>query len=156
VKLNKSKEIGFTLVELIMVVVVLGIISVYAAMKAVSPADATLPSQTQKVASDIRRAQTLALTLSRRVSLAIATTGANNRYDVTCGPCGTTSNDFSTTLQKDVELTGPALYFNSLGQPSDSSSTPVSTTATYCLNISGTCAGTVSVAPLTGLVSVSP
>lgn len=142
-------QIGFTLVELVIVIVVLGVISAYAVMKSVSPAEFTLPSQAQKLASDIRHAQTLAYTSGNRMRLTI-TAGTNGTYGVTCvtgsAPCNT---DFSVTLQKDVVLAGTptTLDFTSLGQPSAG--------ASYTLT-SGSSTVTVAVAALTGLVTVSP
>lgn len=143
---RKQRKAGFTLVELVIVIVVLGILSVYAVIKSVSLAEVTLPSQAQKLASDIRHAQTLAYTLGKRMRLTI-TAGTNGTYGVTCvtPPCNT---DFSVTLQKDVVLAGTptTLDFTSLGQPSAS--------ASYTLTSGSTV--TVSVAALTGLVTVSP
>ncbi len=62
---------GFTLVELIIVIVLLGIMSAYAIMKSASVAEATLPSQAEKMASDIRQAQTLAYTTGQRMRLTV-------------------------------------------------------------------------------------
>jgi MSHA pilin protein MshC len=162
--------VGFTLVELVIVIVVLGIISVYAVVKSVSPAEITLPSQAQTLASDIRHAQTLAYTWGKRMRLSIS---AGTTYSVSCvtgasgSPCNT-SNDFSVTLKKDVVLAGSvtrqdgapltcpasasALEFNSLGQPVDCLGN--SAFASYTLT-SGS-SKTVFVAALTGLVTVSP
>lgn len=164
-------QAGFTVVELIIVVVVLGIISAYAIMKTVSPGVATLPSQAQTMANDIRHAQSLAYTGGKSLRLLLV---GSNQYAVyscvanTAGTilCNTTSTDpimdpatgqqFIGTLQKGVTLsvlsgTSP-LDFNSLGQPSAN--------VAYCLKIPGnsgsTCDEAVSVAALTGYVAVSP
>ena len=143
----RDTQTGFTLVELVIVIVVLGIMSVYAMMKGASPAEMSVPSQAQKLASDIRHAQTLAYTSGNRMRLTI-TAGANGTYGVTCVtgtmPCNT---DFSVTLQNGVILAGPpTLDITSLGQPSAA--------ASYTLT-SGSQAK-VSVAALTGLVNVCP
>jgi len=161
-------QTGFTLVELVIVIVVLGIISVYAVMKSVSQAEVTLFSQAQKLAGDIRHAQTLAYTSGNRMRLTID----SGTYSVCvagapAAPCNTTSNDstsndFRVTLQKGVTLSGstalPAMLdFNSLGRPIDSSNgTPVPGATSYCLNIGSSCGETVSVAALTGVVKVCP
>lgn len=154
---------GFTVVELIVVIVMLGIMSAYALMMSVSPAEITLASQAQKVASDIRRAQTLAYTQGQRMLVTI-NAGKNGSYDVSCvavsTPCST---NFSGRVEKDVYLSGPNLYFNSLGQPSDSSGTPLGSgtsepawTLCYPSEASCTSKKTIQAALGTGAVTVLP
>ncbi len=160
---------GFTLVEIIIVVVVLGVMSAYAVMKGMPVAEVTLPSQAQKMASDIRQAQTLAYTTGKRMRLTIAT-GPNGTYSVACRtptpPATSCATDFSVDVQKGVALCGVVttgdgtLNFNSWGQPLDSldASTSVSytiKTATAC-SVSTINMVTISVAALTGNVTVSP
>ena len=156
----RDSQTGFTLVELIIVIVVLGTLSAYAVMRSVSTAEITLPSQAETMASNIRHAQTLAYTSGNRMRLTI-NAGINGSYAVAC-VTGTTpcSTDFSVTVEKDVALAGSTLYFNSLGQPSDSSGNPLSNATSYALCVPSCAPGnsskTVSVAAQTGLVTVSP
>ena len=155
---NKQLKKGFTLIELVVVVVILGIISIYATPKPVSTAELTLPSQAQKLASDILHAQLLAISWGKSLRLSIIP-GTNGSYSVSCvtsgsSPCNvspvinTSGSSFSVNLQKSVVLGGTNIVnFNSLGQPSAA--------ASYTLT-SGTSTKTVSVAQLTGFVTVSP
>lgn len=142
-----------------MVISVVGILGAYAVTKGVSTADATSPSQAQKMASDIRHAQTLASTWG--ASLCFMTTGVGgNQYHVTrkgVSTCPTspdvtdpaTGAGFSVTLQKSLTFSSATteLTFNSLGQPGAA--------AAYTLG-SGAGAPSISVAALTGYVTVSP
>ena len=153
---------GFTLVELVVVIAMLGIFSAYATMTRVSPAEMSLPSQAQTLASDIRRVQTLAYTSGNRMRLGI-TTGVNGTYTaLTCVVNGGTSctcvvvggvtscppSTFGVTLQQGVTLAGPsAIDFTTDGKPSASASY----TLTY-----GSSTKTVAVAALTGVVTVTP
>lgn len=145
----RDPQRAFTIVELVIVIAVLGILSAYAMMKGASLDELSLPSQAQKLASDIRHAQTLAYTSGNRMRLTI-TPGVNGTYGVTCVtgtmPC---NSDFSVTLEKNVVLAGTptTLDFTSLGQPSAG--------ASYTLT-SGSSTVTVAVAALTGLVTVLP
>lgn len=137
--------------ELVIVIVILGIMSVYVTMKGWHETELTLPSQAQTMASDIRHAQALATTSGNRMRLTI-TAGVNGTYGATCvtgvTPCNT---NFSVTLQKDVVLAGSAtLDFDSLGQPSAAAS------YTLCFPSCADSKETINVAALTGLVTVSP
>ena len=155
---NKQLQAGFTLIEVVVVIVILGIISVYATPKSVSTAEITLPSQAQKLASDIRHAQVLATSWGKSLRLSIIA-GKNGTYSVSCvtsgsSPCNVSpvvnpsGGSFSVSLQKNVVLGGTSTVdFNSLGQPSAA--------ATYTLT-TGSSTITVSVAALTGFVTVSP
>ncbi|PIT80634.1 Tfp pilus assembly protein FimT/FimU [Limnohabitans sp. JirII-31] len=117
---------GFSLLELVFVVVILGILSVYAIPKGFNITDVTLDSQAQKLASDLRHAQLLAAT--QGVSLCVLT--STNAYSVRPNSINCTADPitdpasgsaFLVNLEKGAELSGPlanaALVYNSLGQP---------------------------------------
>jgi prepilin-type N-terminal cleavage/methylation domain-containing protein len=158
----RNSKKGFTLVELVIVIVMLGALSAYATMRSVTPAEMSLPSQAQTLASDIRRVQTLAYTSGNRMRLSI-TPGANGTYTaLTCVVNSVTTCScvivnsvnscppavFAVFLQKGVTLAGTsALDFTSDGQPLISASY----TLTY-----GSSTKTVAVTALTGVVTVTP
>jgi MSHA pilin protein MshC len=152
-------EAGFTLIEMIIVMSVVGILSAYAIMKNSSPATYTLLSQAQTMASDIRHVQSLATTWGKSLRIT-AVAGTNGTYSVSCvtsgaSPCNTnpvinpsTGAAFVVALQKDTVLSGPAtLDINSLGQPSAAGAYILSTSEASM---------NVRVATLTGFVVVSP
>ena len=143
---SRNSQTGFTLVELIIVIVVLGIMSAYAVMRYTSPAEVTLPSQAQTMASNIRAVQTLATTSGRRIRIDFTAT----RYTVSCVDGANPCPGFYVDLENGVTLSTISitpLDFNSLGQPLNSAG--ASTAASYTLGG----AKTVSVAALTGFVA---
>ena len=143
-----SQVAGFTLVELVIVIVVLAIISAYAIIKSTSPAEVTLPSQAETMASALRHTQALAYTSGQRRRVSALN---GNTYSVAiCGgsPITCPTTESTVTLQNSVTFTDVSpvtLYFNTLGQPDGK--------ATFTLRAGGA-SKTVCVAAVTGLVSV--
>lgn len=157
------RQSGFTIIELVIVIVLLGILSTYAAIKSVPASTATLPSQAMKMAADLRHVQALAS--SWGVSLVVLASEGGHVYSVKCktasatGPCNSlpvvdpvTGTSFSVDLQSSqpgvtfVAPTTATLTFDSLGR-SDVS-------AIYTLSSGGSAStSTVSVAVTTGRVT---
>jgi MSHA pilin protein MshC len=148
---------GFTLIELIIVVAIMGVLSAYAIMKNASPALYTIQSQAETLAANIRHTQTLATTWSR--SLRLTVTPATGTYTVACvtsgaSPCNAspvvnpaTGAVYSVSLERGVSIAGPAtLNIDSFGKPSAA--------ATYTLTGGGATV-TVTVAAVTGFVTIS-
>lgn len=157
---------GFTLLDTIFTVVVLGILAKFAMMKVLLPATVNLPAQAQSVSDTVRRAQSLAVVRGQRVRVT-ATSGAN--FSVAIAPCdsaGTCTTDSSLTVLAGTGVmlcTTNTVYFNSLGEPVVSAA-PAAALATSSTSIpmayTAACPAsaplTVTVAPLTGRVSVGP
>lgn len=146
----RGLQAGFTLIELIIVIAVLGVVSSVVMMRGVSPAAMTVPSQAQTLASDIRHVQAASISLGRRMRIAFTSTG----YVVSCfDGASLCPPAFSVVLQKNVTLSSigvTPLDFDSLGQPLTSAG--VATAASYTLAAGGD-TRTVSVAALTGFVA---
>lgn len=151
---------GFTLLDAIFAIVLLGILTKFAMMKLVTPATMTLPTQAQSVADLIRRAQSLAVVRGQRTSVSVATAGMNGSLAVACvasAPCNTDSG--LTVSQGVVVGNTSTIYFNSLGQPVNSAGVPLTSDTNFTLSYltgSVNATFTVTVAALTGRVSVSP
>lgn len=156
-----KRQPGFTLVELVIVIVLLAVVAVIAATRSLSSAETTLPAQAERLARDIRHAQMLAATWGKSLTLNV-TSGVNGSYSVSCtvagaAPCNispvtdpATGRPFTVTLEKNVTLTitlGPAsVTIDSLGRPSAA--------VTYTLSV-GDVSKTVAVQAITGFVTVS-
>lgn len=131
---------GFTLIELVVVIVIVAILGVYIVANNVDSSELTLPSQAEKLATDLRAAQTLAFT-SGNPSLFQVT---GNSYSV-CKSDGTNCSD-PVTLQKGVTLAGSSLTFATNGTPSGA--------ASFTLTAESGASKTVNVAAGTGHVSI--
>src|SRR2546427_13165743 len=94
---TKRAVAGFTLLELVFTVVILGVLAKVAMMKLVTPATMTLPVQAQSVADLIRRAQSMAVARGQRMSVSVATSGANGRV-ASASATGTTPCKTDTNL----------------------------------------------------------
>lgn len=154
---TKRQANGFTLIELIMVMVVLGVLAAIAASRW-SAADATAGYQADLLARNIRHMQILAMSWGQPLRLTVA----SPTYTVSCvtsgatPPCNAspvidpaTGSPFSETLSNGVTLAGAAATIDSLGRP-----VPVTTATTYTLT-AGAQTWSVNVAPLTGFTTVS-
>jgi len=155
---TKRASGGFTLLELIFIIVILGVLAKVAMMKLVTPATMTLPTQAQSLADLIRRAQSLAVVRGQRMSVGVAASGANGRVVVACvasAPCNT---DAGLTLNQGVVVGSTStIYFNSLGQPVNSAGTALASDTSFTLSYqtgSTNATYTLTVAALTGRVSV--
>jgi len=151
---------GFTLLEMVFIIVVLGALAKFATMKLVTPATMTLPTQAQSVADVIRRAQSLAVVRGQRMSVSVAASGPNQTVAIACAASAPCTTDTSYTLTQGAAAVASAspIYFNSLGQPVNNAGTALTsnTVVTLSYPTGNTNPCTVTVAALTGRVSVSP
>jgi MSHA pilin protein MshA len=146
---------GFTLVELLIVIVVLGVSAAYAFVRNAGAGAYTQKSQADMLAADIRHVQAMAMNWGYSLQITAGSTG----YSVSCvnagstAPCNSspvlnpsTGSSYSVTLSNGVTMSGPAtLSIDNFGKPSAA--------ASYVLS-SGSSTYTVAVAALTGKVTV--
>lgn len=170
---NRSRERpcrirGFTLIELVMVIVVVSILGAVVLTRYHDPAETTVSIEADHLARDIRHMQTLAMTWGQTLRLSIL--AGNNGYRVTCAsgaavpPCNgalavtdpATATAFETPvppgLQSGVTVAGATLDIDALGRPV-ASNVLFNGDTTYTLT-GGTETSTVTVLRLTGFVTV--
>lgn len=151
-----SASAGFTLFELVIVILLLGIVAVAVLPKAFDSGAITLGAQARTLAADLQRAQLLATSTGKNV-LVCADTGA---YIVQIGgTCPSplpalpqSSQPVVVALDKkatfDTNSTLPTLVFNSRGEPNAAADYKIWSDGKTSLYI-------VSVAALSGLVSIA-
>ncbi len=150
---------GFTLIELVMVMVVLGVLAALASMR--MPGDGiNVGAQAEQLASDIRYTQSLAMSRGQRFRVNVSA----NSYQITdmSGVAQVhpgTGQTAAVTLGSMVlsgynpPLTNSYLAFDSLGVPYTDPTTALAALVTMTLTSGGE-AITVRVAPQTGRVQV--
>ena len=154
---------GFTLVELVIVIVLVSILAAYAAAKWPSNSELKLPAQASLMASHIRHTQALAMHWGQALRVTVGSGG----YSVSCvtasanPPCNNTpvidpvtNQAFNIALDSGISLTGANIDFDTLGRPVSGGAIVTSTPArTFTLTADGV-TQTVSLEPLTGFASL--
>ncbi len=141
---------GFTLVELVMVIVLLGILSATAYVKWPSGLDDKAALLELKRA--IRYAQHVAVTRAYDPDHLWGIEITANKFTVTDGT-GAVSADFDDRYllgDADMSVTGIDLYFNGLGEPVSSAGIVLSAIAAPSFTVNGT--SFLTVCPQTGYV----
>jgi type II secretory pathway pseudopilin PulG len=156
------RHAGFTLIEMVMMLILIGILAVVFVPRAPSKGSLSFAGQVQQLASDIRYVQTLSMTRGQRHCLNLISSG----YSMTTSNCSTSAGvehpagaSFPIALNG-VTLTwsglpGGLVTFSTKGEPySDAAATtPLSGNPYITLSGDGG-PGYVCISPVTGRVFV--
>jgi prepilin-type N-terminal cleavage/methylation domain-containing protein len=153
-----AKNIGFTLIELVIVLVIIGIITIIATVKLPSNV-IQLGASADQVAGDIRYTQALAMTLNQRYRINFA----SNSYSIEDANSNLikhpVANSTTISLTSGTSFNQPptpnCIAFNGIGAPCDCSTDNPLATETIQL-VSGNNSSNITVTEITGYVSVSP
>lgn len=162
---------GFTLIELIVVLTLVGIISAYISVNWKSEGNFTVSQQADRLAAHIRHVQSLANAWDLYLRLDIAAGAYHVRCLVGSGsaPC-VAANDIvrdpatgkllSITMDHSVTVSGTDTDFDKLGIPCSFSTPPdacalLSTTRNFTVAF-GAKSYVIAVSPVTGYVAVTP
>ena len=131
---------GFTLLEVIAVIVIVSVLSVFIMISYPSNASFSLFSLTEQLRRDIRYTQTLAMSLNTNYTI---TTSANN-YTISPNP---PEGAINVTMPTGVTLSVNSITFNSMGSPSNAIA------VTFTITATGGSSRTFQVIPETGYIS---
>lgn len=155
------KKAGFTLLELIIVILLLAIMSTYVSMKWPG-ANINLNAQAQQLATEIQRAQNLAMSRGQRFRVNLSTSGytitdlAGTTYytDPVKGQ-NTISYPTGVTASMSASLSNNVIAFDGNGTPYSNSAATVQLTATGVISLAASgYTRTVTITPYTGRVIV--
>ncbi len=125
-QLSFQRALGYTLVELAIVVALIGILATYAVVRTSAPGDATLPSQAHRLAADIRQAQLLAQARGSKLCINTGAVGSAQGYWISpdCESANAVTNPmtgapYQVALAHGVSISAASLYVDSMGRPVD-------------------------------------
>lgn len=147
---------GFTLIELIMVLVIVSVIGVYAASRW-SPGDSAVHAEAAHLARDLRHAQSLAMTTGTRLTFDLLGAGSYRVTDAgTAITDPATGDSFEWSFANGVSRGGSCgdIDFDTLGRPL-SGGVLMTNACTYVLS-GDSVTSTITLTPVTGFVAVSP
>ena len=154
---STRRQTGFSLIELIVVMVLVSILAVTVALRWRSTGEVTVTYQIDLLARDLRHVQGLAIVQGRTLRFNVESA----RYCATAAPdkiCGKAITDpatgapFIVPLQHGVTLTGTSTEFDSLGRPKDGTLLAAARTFTLAAD---TTTWSAKLLPLTGFVKVA-
>lgn len=129
---------GFTLIELITVMMLIGIIAVTISMNIPSSSTYSLSSITEQLRRDIRYTQTLAMSLNTNYSLILSTSS----YTISPAP---PEGAYTVAMPSGITLSAVTITFNSMGAPGSA--------ASVTITAAGVGSDTLTVSAETGFVN---
>lgn len=155
---GRGRIAGFSLFELVLVLVVVGVLAVYAMPRLADAPEITLSAASARLAANIRYAQSLAMSRGQRHRVAFTATS----YQITGAGGGAIVQPFTASTAAisvapatlggyDPPLAGGYLEFDTRGRPYVDAATPLAGSVTITLS-SGGASASVTVAPETGHV----
>ncbi|KTD53634.1 hypothetical protein Lsan_4044 [Legionella santicrucis] len=129
---------GFTLIELIIIILIIGLIVLFFGMKTPSMSLYSLSSITEQLRRDIRYTQVLATSLNTNYSIILSTNG----YTISPNP---PNGAYSVSMPTGITLSPMSITFNSMGAPASG--------ATITITASGVGTKTLTVSAETGFIN---
>jgi prepilin-type N-terminal cleavage/methylation domain-containing protein len=159
-----AQQTGFTLIELIIVIVAVGVLGSMIGLRIGSINDNTVPYYSELLVSHVRHVQSLSLTWGE--PLRIDSTGTG--YEVSCvtataqWPCNATpvidphtNEPFTQTMDDGITLNAGTVAFDTWGRPiNPADGSLLQSTQTFTVISSSNLTWQVKVEPVTGFVSM--
>lgn len=140
---------GFTLIESVMVIALLGIVAAFVAPKAFDSGRMTLKAQARSFAANLQQAQLLAITEGVAVNVQVTSKSYTIPLNLGNLSAQTVTLEPGTTFATGV---GSGYYFDSLGQPTNNLGQPTANWS-FQLTASGANSPSVTVEAVSGLIT---
>ena len=98
-----SNQAGFTLIEMVTVIVILGLLAVVVIPRFISPSNFDLRATSDTLISSLRQAQQLAMTKAPNANVAVTTDNTNKRIRISYSEGGAQTIDVSISFNADID-----------------------------------------------------
>lgn len=152
----KKKPYGFTMIELVAVIAILGILSAYAVLRSPSTNTFDLNSAANALLEDIRLVKTLSMSLNEHYRIQFTASSYQIRKSNGTAFYNPAAQSTVTNLPNNVSLSLSAgisnntIVFNPLGQPLLTSNTPITNNITITLSSPGSPSRIITIESQTG------
>jgi len=149
-KYRQQAMAGFTLIESVMVMVLLGIVAAMVMPKAFNPNALTLQAQARNFTASLQKAQLLAITKGVTVTVRVN----NSDYSVSANVGGLPSPETTTLENNATFISGnnTTLSFDSLGQPYIAAAL-LTSSFPFQLQAAGVSSGSIAIEPVSGWIT---
>jgi prepilin-type N-terminal cleavage/methylation domain-containing protein len=137
---------GFSLVELVSVMVIIGILSVYAVAK-IKPSSTNHYQYCREISIALKRTQSINMNQALDINIFFKSQNQDDNSKIALcfkDDCDTDSELFDVSIFKGVTLTETKIRFNEYGQPVDTNGKRFNNDLIYNLGDTGECSVTVS------------
>lgn len=149
-------NMGVTLIEMILVVLLLGVMAAMATARWPSSADSTLGSQADLLAQNLRHLQTIAVQQGKTLTMDAISSGYSAKESTVAINDPATNQTFSVILENGVTLSVASIDFDEMGRPETTGTGTLISTAQDFVLTGSTNTITVSVTPISGFISITP
>jgi MSHA pilin protein MshC len=148
--MNKTSK-GFTLIELIVVMIIISIVATYVSMRNPNTSSFDLNSALKNLMLDLRLTKTLSMSLNSNYRLVLSASSYQIKNEAEVPFFNVAADSTTTSILPLTISASTTIIFNSLGQPLDNSNNVINTVTTITIT-DGTNSRSIEIEPQTGFI----